>query len=114
MSAIYSSDLRMRVINLHLIHQHKVDDVAQLMDIPIQTVYRWISEAKMGIVEPKTGYQNGHSHKITDLVKFKEFIDQNEHDSLRMLAKKLNISKDTVAEALKKINYSKKKDQKIC
>lgn len=62
-------------------------------------------------MEIKSGYQKGHSHKITDLEKFKKFVLANKNDSLETLAQKIgSVSDTTVGRAMKKIEFSKKKD----
>jgi len=112
MATIYGLDLRQRVVHLRKNKKMSVKKISKLLLISPESIYAWLKmEKTTGNLAPKTGYQKGHSHKITDIPAFKKFVDANPHDSAKMLAGKLgNVSKSTVAKVLKDIGYSKKKD----
>lgn len=111
MAIIYSVDLRQRVIFLRNNKNMSVKRISKLLQVSPESIYAWLKMLKTtGSLEPKTGYQKGHSHKIKDIEAFKKFVNSNPHDTAKTLAEKLgNVSRATVAKTLKDIGYSKKK-----
>ena len=107
----FSLDLRKRII-ASVESGVKLEKVAKTFKVCVATIERWIKlKQQTGSLEGKSGYQIGHSHKITNLEEFKKFVLENKNDSLETLAKKLgNVSDTTVGRAMKKIRFSKKKD----
>jgi len=107
---IYSIDLRKRVLNA-------VDKgfpravVSSQFCVSLKTIYLWLRQRKeRGHINPITGHQKGHSHKITDLFKFKEFVDSNCGLTQKVLAERWgSISPISIGRALKKIGYTRKK-----
>jgi len=82
----YSVDLRERVLKA-------VDEgmlravVSSQFSINLKTIYLWLKQRKeRGNIHPITGYQNGHSHKIKNLSKFKDFVDFNSGMTQKILA----------------------------
>jgi transposase len=111
MAVAYSYDLRERAINL--VKEGKgVEFVAELLKIGKSTIRRWLTNLKRGIdLRPRKNWQKGHSHKITDLKAFKEFVDNNAGLTQKQMAEKWgNVGRMTIARALVKIEYTKKKD----
>ena len=110
MPAPLSIDLRERVIAAVEAGMRKTE-AAKIFNVERKSVYNWLGLKKStNSLEPKSGYQKGHSHKIKDLEAFKKFVDSNIHDSAKTIAIKLgNVSKATVAKVLKQIGYTKKK-----
>lgn len=106
----YSIDLREKAVAA-IESGEKVKVVANFLNIQENTLYAWINLKKeTGSLTGKKNYQNGHSHKIIDLVNFKKIVDENPYDSAEKLAAKIErVSEATVLRALKKIGYSKKK-----
>lgn len=107
----YSEDLRRKVIE-------KVDlglspkEVGKLFNIDRSTIYDWLNVRKeTGDISPKSGYQVGHGQRITDLDKFKQFVDQHpdytQAELVNAWPEKISVS--TIGRALAKINYTRKK-----
>ena len=78
-------DLRKRVIAA-VDDGMRITDVAKLFKVGRNAIYNWLKlRQEVNSLAPKSGYQNGHSHKITDWEKFKEFAKENQHfTSLKM------------------------------
>jgi transposase len=112
---IFSIDLRERVIAAVDAGVHIVD-VARLFQVGRRTIYRWLDLRKdTNNLAAKSGYQKGHSHKITDWEKFREFAKNNSTLSSEKMALEwekltgVQISDTTIQQALKKIDYTSKK-----
>ena len=84
---------------------------AERFMIPRSTIFDWLKKLKKDNgLAPATGYQKGHSHKITDLVGFEKFVQENPDLTLEEMAQKIgNVSDTTVGRMLKKLGYSQKK-----
>ena len=82
-----------------------------MLHIGTATIQRWWSLHKQsGSVNPKQGYQKGHSHKITDINEFRSFVENNRSLTSTEMALKIgNISASAVCRYLKKINFTRKK-----
>jgi transposase len=108
----YSMDLRERVIEAVNKGIWQLKEIAKLFNINVKTIYKWRKNLeKTGTVAPKTGFQKGHSHKITDLDAFKNFIKENPDLTLKEMAQKFgNVSPASIRRALKKINFTRKKN----
>lgn len=116
MAKIYGIDLRQRVVGAVDKGQH-IDDVAETFSVSRRVIYEWLElRSKTNSLAPKTGYQNGHSHKITDWDAFKIFAMENRHHTVKEMAavwekeNKDTISTSVIERALKKIGYSSKKN----
>jgi len=108
----HSKDLRKRVINAVNQKVLQLGEIAVLFQINVRTIYDWRKQfEKTGNIEAKTGFHKGHSHKITDLEKFKKFVEENSDLTLKEMAEKWgNISPKTIDRALKKIGFTFKKN----
>src|SRR5580704_12204978 len=115
MAAPYSEDLRTRVLLEVDKKKLALKEIVQLFNIDQKTVYRWRKRReKTGNVRPIKDFQLGHSHKITDLEVFRTFVINNpDLTTKEMAAKWGNISAVTIRRALKKINFSFKKNSWI-
>jgi len=110
-----SVDLRERVIAA--VGQNiRISTVAQIFKVSKRVIYNWLNlYRKNKSLEPKKGYQKGHSHKIKDLDKFKRFVEKHKkYTAVQMIVvwKKLTgvgLSKPAMGRYLKKIGYSSKK-----
>ncbi len=110
-----SVDLRKRVITA-IDEGMRPVDAAKLFKINRRTIYDWLSLRKeTNNLEPKSGYQNGHSHAIKDWDQFKEFVENNKNCTIREMVvewKKLTnatVVMSVIQRALKKIGYTSKK-----
>lgn len=110
-----SIDLRKRVIAAVDSGMKKVK-VAETFKVSRRVIYKWLElREKTNSLEAKSGYQKGHSHKITNWDEFKKFAEANKHSSVKkMTVEWLKIFGDKVSESviergLKKINYTSKK-----
>jgi transposase len=112
MAAAYSLDLRSRVLNEYDKGVLQKKEIAELFQIGQKTIYNWVKRRSVtGEIKPKSGYQKGHSHKITDQEKFKEFIAKNPDTNLKELGEKWGeISPTTIGRMLHKLNYTFKKN----
>ena len=87
MSIPYPYELRIRALKL-IEEGMSISKVKDLLDISRQTLHKWKKIKKAGSdISPKKGYQRGHSRKIKDTARFKEFIDQNKDKNLKELAR---------------------------
>src|SRR5689334_15664463 len=104
----YSLDLRKKVIAKVNEGILKIKEIAAFFGINVRTIYDWRKQWETtGNLAPKTGFQRGHSHKITDLDAFKAFAEANADLTLKEMAEKLgNVSPKTVDRKLKKIGFS--------
>lgn len=110
-----SIDLRERIVAAVDSGMH-IDDVAKIFKVSRRVIYKWLKLRKeTNSLAPKTGYQKGHSHKITDWDQFSLFAAANKHHTVKgmiVVWEKLNnetISESVMERALKKIGYTSKK-----
>lgn len=112
----YSTDLREKVISA-------IDDgmpptkAAMLFKVCRKAIYNWLNLRKeTNSLAPKTGYQKGHSHKITDWDEFKKFAEANKHRTIKgMIVEWEKINNNTVSASamerwVKKVGYTSKKN----
>lgn len=109
-------DLRKRVIAA-IDNGMRITDAAKLFRVGRKSIYRWLDLRKeTASLAPKSGYQKGHSHKITDWEEFKEFAKVHQHlTSLKMVIEwekitNVHMSESVMQRALKKIGYTSKKN----
>jgi transposase len=112
---MYSIDLRQRVVDA-VNSNMEIDQAVEVFKVARRTIYDWIKLFKeTGNLEPKTGYQKGHSHKIKDLEAFKIFVEENRGCSAQQMAEKWTeltgtiTFHDTITRGLKKIDFTFKK-----
>jgi len=115
----FSLDLRERVIAA-VDNGFHVDKVKEIFKISRRVIYEWLElRRETGSLAAKTGFQKGHSHKITNWDQFKDFAHTNQQcTSYQMIAKwenltGVNMSQSVILRALKKINFSFKKKRLI-
>jgi transposase len=111
-----SIDLRKRVIAAVDEGGH-ITKIAEMFKVSRRVIYKWLDLRKeTNDIAPKRGYQKGHSHKIKDWVRFKEFAEKNKYNTLDEMKVKWelltneSISRSVLWKALKKINYTSKKN----
>jgi transposase len=76
----------------------------------IRTVQRWLKMwSESGDYRPKQNYQKGHSAQITDGERFRQFVEANQGLTQKEMGVILGVSHTTVGQALKKINFTRKK-----
>jgi transposase len=112
---VFSLDLRERVITAVDNDMH-IDEAAKVFKVSRRVIYEWLELRKeTGSLTPKSGYQKGHSHKITDFDQFKVFVEKHKYCTALQMSvewKKLtnvDASEDVILRALKKIGYTSKK-----
>jgi transposase len=112
MAAPYSVDLRERVLAALDEKKLKRYEIAKQFKVDPKTIYNWDQlRTDTGKIEAKSGYQKGHSHKITDTEKFKSFIAENPNSSLKELSRKWgNVSSTTIGVKLHEIGFTVKKN----
>ena len=113
---ILSEDLRRRTVEAIVTKNMSITEASKTFQVGRNAVYAWLKiYKKTGTVTGKTGYQKGHSHKITDLDSFKEFVLANKECTTAEMAirwssqKQQKISKSTILRFLKKIGFTYKK-----
>jgi transposase len=110
-----SVDLRKRIIAA-IDDGMKIGEAAKLFDVCEKAIYNWINLRKIiNSLEPKSGYQKGHSHKIKNWEEFRAFAAANKHCTIKAMQEKWQkntnapISKSVIQRGLKKIDYTSKK-----
>jgi len=112
MAAAYGKDLREKVLKASDKGVETDVKLAEMLNISDRSIRRWRQkERETGTVEAKTGYQKGHSRKLTDLVAFEKFVRENSGLTQREMAEKLIVSQTSVCRTLKKIDFTVKKKQ---
>ena len=112
---VYSIDLRKRVIAA-IDNGMRITEAAKIFKVCRSVIYDWQDLFKTtNNIAPKSGYQKGHSSKITDWDQFKLFVEKHKHcasPQMRTEWKKLTnvgMSESVMLRALKKIGYTSKK-----
>jgi len=111
MPSAYHIDLRSRAITM-LNNGICSREVSSLLGLGIATVNLWRRTWKKdGRVEGLTGYQKGHSHKITDKEKFESFILANPNKTQAELGQLWEnpCGGTTIHKGLNSIGYTYKK-----
>jgi Transposase and inactivated derivatives len=110
MARPYSYDLRQKAVEA-VLNGAKLVEVSELFGISRRTVQRWLKMwSETGDYRPKQNYQKGHSAKITDLEGFRQFVEANPGLTQKEMGVILGVSHTTVGQALKKINFTRKKN----
>lgn len=104
----YSLDLRLRVVEA-IKSGYSATEVSELFHVCRQTVYTWVSLEKEGDLLPKTNFQKGHSHKFKDLTVVKSYVDAHSDQTQKEMAEHFGVSSSTIARALHKLGYTRKK-----
>ena len=111
MPAPDSLDLRQKAI-MAIEAGHSKAAVSRLMGISTTTLTEWHNRYRAtGEIAAKQGYQQGHSHKITDWEAFRAFAEQHGDKTQLEMAQLWpdEISEDTIGRALKRIGFTRKK-----
>jgi transposase len=111
-----SIDLRKRVIEATDSGMH-IDQAVKVFKVCRRVIYNWLElRKKTNSLAPKSGYQNGHSHKITDWEQFKVFAEANRQRTIPQMVIEwqqltgISASESVIGKALKKIGYTSKKN----
>jgi transposase len=110
MPSPYSYDLRVRVVAA-VERGMDVRAVSQTFGVHRDTITAWMARKDAtGDVQAKTGYQRGHSHKISDRQQFKMFVDTHEDATVEELADAWGgVGRMTIWRQLQKLGYTHKK-----
>lgn len=115
----FSLDLRERVITAVDNNMH-VDEAVKIFKVSRRVIYEWLELRKeTGSLAPKSGYQKGHGHKITDWDQFRLFVEEHKYCTcLQMTVEWERITGTSISESvmlrdLKKIGYTSKKKHLI-
>ena len=111
----FSIDLRERVISA-IDNGMQITEAVKVFKVCRSVIYDWQDLLKKNnSLAPKSGYQKGHSHKITNWDQFKMFAVEHKHcasPQMRVEWKKLtniDVSESVMLRALKKIGFTSKK-----
>src|SRR5713226_3478553 len=106
----YSYDLRVRVVAA-VEGGIGVREASRMFRIHRDTIYTWLARKDAtGDVQAKTGYQRGHSQKITDPEQFRAFVQEQGEATLEQLAEAWGgVKRMTIWRQLRKIGYTHKK-----
>ena len=111
MPAPYSQDLREKALGA-VTSGRTITEVSQSFGISRSALKSWVKRYReTGEIAPKSGYQQGHSHKITDWDAFRAFADKHGDKTQADMAQLWpdEISEDTIGRALKHIGFTRKK-----
>jgi transposase len=112
MAKPYSYDLRVKVINAIELDGVPKGEASVLFNISRNTIDQWLNrKAQTGDFQAQPNHPPGHSHKITDWDKFREFANIHGDKTQEQMAELWDgdISSRTLSRALKKIEFTRKK-----
>lgn len=111
----YSIDLRKRVVKAVENGMH-MNDAAKAFQVCAKTIFNWQKRLQTkNSLDPESGYQKGHSHKVTDLDAFRQFANENRYQSVPEMTviwerqKNQKISESAIKKWLRRINFTSKK-----
>ena len=88
-------------------------EASKVFDVDRSTIYRWKERLReRGNLQPKVGYQKGHSHKIAGLKVFRDFVEAHRDKNQTEMGNLLGVSQRTVSRWMVKIGYTRKKNKK--
>lgn len=108
----YSYDLRKKVFQ-YIESGKTIIEASKAFNISRKVIFDWKKlKNETGSIKPKDSYQKGHSHKITNIEEFKNFLEKNKDKSCHELASLYHkpICSRTIWKTIKKLNYSYKKN----
>jgi transposase len=110
MPSPYSYDLRVRVVAA-VERGMTVQEASQTFGLHRDTITTWLARKEAtGDVQAKTGYQRGHSHKITDPAQFQAFLERQGDATLEHWAAAWGgVKRMTIWRQLRKLGYTHKK-----
>ncbi|BET37743.1 IS630 transposase-related protein [Spiroplasma ixodetis] len=108
----YSEDLRKKIIEAYESKNMKIKEICKVFNITRKTLFLWRKRKKeTGHIKPILNYQKWHSHKIKDLDELKNYLAQNKDVTVQKVIEKFgDMTKETVYNYFKKLNYSYKKN----
>ena len=109
----YSTDLRHKVVEAIVLNGMKRWEASEHFNLSRSTIYDWLQRYEAtGTLSPSPHNHSGHSHKITDWTEFEAFVRQHADKTQQELAQlwPSAISERTISRALKKLNFTRKKD----
>lgn len=110
MSIPYSNDLRKKALKM-IDEGMQQREVSRLLSINRSTLFRWKKRRQLEGDCNFKGYNNNQAKcKITNLVKFEDFIKNNNLTLEEYSLKLGNVKREAVRMAIKKIGYSFKKN----
>ncbi|WP_425382813.1 IS630 transposase-related protein [Spiroplasma endosymbiont of Melieria omissa] len=111
----YSEDLRRKVIEAYESKNMKIKEICKVFNITRKTLFLWKKRKKeTGHIKPILNYQKEHSHKIKDLDELKNYLAENKDVTVQKVIDKFgNMTKETVYNYFKKLNYTYKKNFSI-
>ncbi|WP_425382322.1 helix-turn-helix domain-containing protein [Spiroplasma endosymbiont of Melieria omissa] len=111
----YSEDLLRKVIEAYESKNMKIKEICKVFNITRKTLFLWRKRKKeTGHIKPILNYQKGHSHKIKDLDELKNYLAENKDVTVQKVIDKFgNMTKETVYNYFKKLNYTYKKNFSI-
>lgn len=108
----YSYDLRCKVIEAIELDGMPICEAVEVFHISRSTIHLWRRrKAETGDVQAQENPHPGHSHKITDWSKFREFMKTYPDKTQTELAQLWDgqISDRTISRGIKKIGFTRKK-----
>ena len=114
MAIAYSQDLRERAMNL-IDSGMSISDVSRLLDLSRPTLYKWQRQLETtGSTAPKVPGPPTWLSKIKDWKKFLEFVEHHGNKTQEEMARLWgNCSRHTISRGLKKIGYTRKKNNRL-
>ena len=115
MPAAYSLALRQKAIAA-IDRGEKKSHVSRTLKISRNTLDLWLKRrAETGSLAPKTPVKKGPAPKINDLIVFKQFATEHGRLSAQRMAERWpeSVSDVTLGKALKKIEFTRKKDLRL-
>jgi transposase len=112
MAQAYSYDLRVKVIQAIEMDGFKKCEASELFNISRNTIDLWLKRKEQtGDFKSQPQKSRGHSHKITDWEKFREFAKAHGDKTQEQMAQlwEGEISDRTISRALHKIGFTRKK-----
>lgn len=109
----YSNDLRRKVVEAITLNGMKRCEASEQFNLSRSTIHDWLKRYEAtGNILPSHHNHQGHSHKITDWKAFEAFAREHADKTQAELAElwPTNISDRTMSRALKKIDFTRKKD----
>ncbi|BET39308.1 hypothetical protein [Spiroplasma ixodetis] len=104
-----------KLLNPHKTPSTNVYQKTVLKKVAIPNLFLWRKRKKeTGHIKPILNYQKGHSHKIKDLDELKNYLAQNKDVTVQKVIEKFDdMTKETVYNYFKKLNYTYKKNFSI-
>jgi len=108
----YSYDLRQKVIQAIKLDGLKIKEASEIFNISRNTIRLWLKrQRETGDFRALPNQPPGNGHKITDWLKFANFVANNGDKTQAQMAQLWpdKISERTISRALKKMGLTRKK-----